>query len=108
MLARDAGRIVLVAAIAGVGFEIAGLGMAGGAGNRAAPAVVEWEGVIERRALPRRGGVALSAVCAKLALMRLGIGMAGGTRLRRALEDIIDVALAAGYRLVRARQLERR
>ncbi len=106
--ARDAGRIVFVAAIASVGFEIAGLSVAGGAGGIAPPAVIERERMLERRPLPRRRGVALSTVRAKLALMHLRIGVAGGTRLRRALEDIVGVAFGAGHREVRAGQLERR
>jgi len=108
VLARDTRGIVLVAAIAGVGFEIARQSMASGARDPAPFAVIERERVLECRAFPRRGSMALNTVGAKLTAMHLRFRMAGHTRLWRAFEDVVDMALGAGHIDVRADQLENR
>jgi hypothetical protein len=62
--------------------------------------------VIECRVLPSRRSVALRAVRPERALMLIVLLMAGHTSLRRALEDIVDVALRALDRLVLAHEFE--
>ena len=99
-------RGMVVAAITRVLFEVR-RHVTGLAGNVAALAVVERESVIERRALPGVGGMALRTVRAKSAQMLLRVGMTAHARLRRALKDIVDVTLAAQDFEMRARQLKR-
>ena len=98
-------RIMLVATVAGVFLEVR-RHVTGLARDVAAFAMVQRERMIERRALPRRRGVTRRTIGAKLAKMCLRFGMATHTRLRRALEDIVDVTLGALHRNVFAGQLE--
>lgn len=106
VLGLHARGIVLVAAIAGVG-PVVRRRVARRAGNGAAFAVIQWERrVIEHCALPCGSRVALRAVRAKRAQMLLWFGMASHTGLRRALEDVVLMALLALHIHMRARQLE--
>jgi hypothetical protein len=52
--------------------------------------------MIESRLGPVNWRVAGTAVCPKLTLVSISLGMAGITILRRALEDVIDMTVLAG------------
>jgi hypothetical protein len=102
-------RLVLVAAVTGIRFEVLWGGVAGGAGIfLAPPAVAKGKRVLEDRADPGGGGMALGTGCTVGPFVNFRFGMAGKTILRSALKDIglvtgfaIDLPMPAG-------QLERR
>ena len=62
--------------------------------------------VIERGGLPAVGRVADRALIAKRAIMRVIIGMAGGTVHGRAFEDTVDMTVLAGNRGMLSVQFE--
>lgn len=65
-------------------------------------------GVVETGIFPVVRCVAAAAICAKLALMSVILGMAGRTILWCSFEDAIDVAFIASYIGMRAGQLKSR
>lgn len=106
MFGANIGFVVFVAAVAGVGGEIAR--MAGDAGDRPAFAVIERESVlsIESRRPPGGCAVAGGAVCPKRAGVEGRVGMAVDARGSRPRELAVNVALFAVNLLMRARQRE--
>ncbi len=97
--------IVLVAAITRILLEVR-CRVARLTWDTAAPAMIQREGMIELRALPRLRGMALRTVGAEGAQMLLRFRVTTDARLRRAFEDVVGVTLSAGHVDVRARQLE--
>jgi hypothetical protein len=91
----DAGWIVCVATITGVGRQI--IRVACQAGTGASGTVIEREGVglVELRRRPGSSGVTGSAVGAQQPLVKVGVGVAGNAIGGCAFEDVVDVALAA-------------
>lgn len=107
MLAFNVRLRVFVAAIAGV------LGVGRGVARLTrridATAVIEREAVIlQLRRNPSLGGVTRVALCAEQTGVNLRIGMTRNTRLGRAFEFVVDVALRALRRGVFAVQGKRR
>ena len=70
---------------------------------------IEMEGklrVIHLRRFPAIGSVTGSALCSKLALMCIILGVAGGAVLRSAFEDTIDMTFLTGHCGVLAVKME--
>jgi len=98
--------IRVVAVIAGIYLVVAGLRMAGGAGDGTHPAVIQGEGVLKEHLAPALWRVAKRAVVAKLTQMHVILGVTGDALGWRAAVNIIHVALRAFHLLVLAYQLE--
>jgi hypothetical protein len=81
MLTLNAGRVVLMAAVARVDLVIGRTGVTGRAGNDTTPTVIERESMGKGGTLPGAGGVALGTVGAKLAPVNIRLGVAGHARL---------------------------
>ena len=106
VLRADSRLFVLMATVTSIGCVI--VGMAGGARDGPALAVIQREGMfaIERSRLPRGGAVTGSAVGAELPCVLDRFRVASNTSGGCALELPIDMALLALYFRVRARQRE--
>ncbi len=107
VLSLDPSRVVFVAAIARVLFEVR-RHVARLACAVATLAVIDRERVIKCCALPGGRSVTLRAVRAKCTQMFLRLGMTAHASLGGAFIHTIDVALGAGHVDVRAREFERR
>ena len=105
MLLDGIRRLVAVAVVAGVGFGLIGIGMAGDAGIRLlAIAVVERKDMGEGGELPAHGFVATRAVDSKLSFVAVRRDVARLALARRSLVDMALMAIAATDRPMFPRQ----